>query len=191
MRASAGIGPCALMPRSAGPRHGRLEDVGVLVAEDPVLPGVRVESADADRLVGLAERPGEGPSQGEDVVGPLRGAVLDRLLEGDVGGEVEEVEVTGGQHEAEVLDAELVGEQFGVTGPLVAAGLHGGLVERGGDDAVDEPLTGQPAGFDDEAVGAVACRRAELADRHVGQRRTGLDQLDQGWGRCWLRAGRR
>jgi hypothetical protein len=60
----------------------------------------------------------------------------------------------------------------------VAAGLHGRLVERGGDDAVDPPLPGQPAGFHHEPVRAVAGNRAELTDRHVGQRSTGLDDLD-------------
>src|SRR4029453_13971916 len=137
MRASAGIGPCALMPRSraratAGsgtsapwppkmgfhPRGG-VEDVGVLVAEDAVLTGVRVQSAYADSFVRLAQGADEGASEGEDVVGPLRGAVLDGLLQGDVGGEVEDVQFAGGQYEAEIVDTELMCEQFGVSGPLV------------------------------------------------------------------------
>ena len=136
------MGVDAALPGSG---DGRLEDVGVLVAEDPVLPGVRVEPADADPLVRPAEGADERAGQVEHVVGALRGDVLDGLLQGDVGGEVEEVQVAGRQHQAEVVDAELVGEQFGVAGPLVAAGVHRRLVERRGDDAVDERPRG-PAG---------------------------------------------
>src|SRR5829696_1176695 len=58
-----------------------LEDVGVLVAEDAVLTGVWVEPADAYGFVRLAQGAGEGASEGEDIVGPLRGAVLDGLLQ--------------------------------------------------------------------------------------------------------------
>ena len=33
-----------------------------------------------------------------------------------------------------------MGEQFGVSWPLVSARLHGGLVQRGCDDAVDHAM---------------------------------------------------
>ena len=90
--------------------------------------------------------------------------VSHRLGERDVRGEVEDVEVAGREHEAEVLHAELVGQQLGVAGPLVAAGLHRRLVQRSGHDAVDGAVAGETAGLDHEAVGAVPGDRAQLAD---------------------------
>jgi hypothetical protein len=71
-------------------------------------------------------------------------------------GEVEYVQVAGGEHRAEVIYDEFVREQFRVAGPFVSASLHRGLVQGCGDDRVDCALTRQPGRLDHEPIGAVA-----------------------------------
>src|SRR5699024_8357611 len=98
----------------------------------------------------------------------------------------------GREHQAVVAHPELVGEQLGVPGPEVAAHVHGGLVQRRGDDPLHQTALGQIDRLDDEAGGPVPGAGVELAVALVPQGGAGRGDVD-GCGaagrRPWVGAG--
>ena len=91
---------------------------------------------------------------------------------------MKKVQLARRQHEREVLDAELVREQLGVSRPLVTARMHRGFVERRGDDARHLAHLRKRAGFDDESIRGVAGDAADFANGNILQRRPDLNQID-------------
>jgi hypothetical protein len=72
-------------------------------------------------------------------------------------------------------------QQLGVTGPVMAAGIHGFLVQRRRHDAVDFAGACERAGADDESRRSVACGGAQHPRRHMSESGPVLNQLQDLW----------
>ena len=99
------------------------------------------------------------------VADALRRDARDRLGQRNVGADVDDAQLRADQQHADPLRAGPLGQQLGVAGVVEAGQVHGGLVERRGDDRVDRACHRQIAGAKDIVDRRRAGGRAHLADR--------------------------
>ena len=134
--------------------------LGVLVAEQPVLAGVRVEPADRD------PRDVEEPTQRrvrqlDHVENTLRSDPVDRLAERTVRAHVRDGEVAAREHHRHLRRAAQRRDELGVADEAGIAELRRLLVHRHRDDARHLPVEG----IDGGPLDVVACRCATRAGR--------------------------
>src|SRR5919107_705840 len=94
--------------------------------------------------------------------GPLYG-----LPQGDVGRDVDHLQLFSDEHHGVVFRARQFGQDLGVPGILVACQVHGLLVERRGRYRPDAPLARQPRRPLDVAEGRVTGPCVKFAEREI------------------------
>ena len=118
--------------------HGGHHQAVILVAEQPALPGMRVQSAHTNARAGVAEHEA-GLVAGTDGVqhrlGPqVRNGAGERLVQRDM----RDAQPGAGQHQEGLVqcNAKLTREVAGIAGEFHAARIHRGLVVRAADDGI-------------------------------------------------------
>jgi len=106
-------------------------------------------------------------------------------LEGDVGANVDHLQLVGDEHHGVVLRAGQVGQDLGVPGVAVAGEVHGLLVERGGRYRGDAAGAREPRRPLEVAEGRVAGPRVELPEGQVERQLSDLQDV----GRSGLEGG--
>ena len=138
---------------------------------------MRVEPGDRDPGPGDTERPAGVMGNLDDILDSLRCDARDRLFQGNMGADVDDAQVRADQEHADPLRTGPLGQQLGVAGVVVAGQMHGGLVERRGDDRVDLPCHGQVAGTENVGDGGRSGGGGLLSNRDaVGGRVLHVEQ---------------
>ena len=139
----------------------------VLLPEEAVLPGVRVEAGhghagplDAELLEGLVGEAYDGQLA-------LRLRPVYGFSKGDVGADVDHLQLVGDEHHGVVLRAGQVGQDLGVPGVAVAGEVHGLLVEGGCRYRGDAAGAREPRRPLEVAESRVAGPRVELPEGQV------------------------
>jgi hypothetical protein len=109
----------------------------LLVAEEPVFPGVRIEPAHRDLRPRHAEKRHRLLREPDDALHPVARDQVGDAAERDVRRDVDHPELLAHQQHGEVGRRRELGEDLRVPGVWDAGGSERFLVYRGGDDAVD------------------------------------------------------
>eukprot|EP00825_Cyclidium_porcatum_P024628 TRINITY_DN27010_c0_g1_i1.p2 TRINITY_DN27010_c0_g1~~TRINITY_DN27010_c0_g1_i1.p2 ORF type:complete len:246 (-),score=5.17 TRINITY_DN27010_c0_g1_i1:175-912(-) len=121
----------------AGHDHGRLDDAGFLVAELAVLRGVRVHTADRDAGLGNVKRLDQGlVQQLQRVKYSADVQDIPDCHQRDVDGRQDYFQWPAGEHHGIVARSGLLGEQFRVSGILVAGQFPAFFGDRGRDNRI-------------------------------------------------------
>ena len=171
---SAGRGPWTSRPSRARRFDGGDDLLLLLVAEEPVLPGVRIEPAHGDLRPRHAEKRHRLLGEPDDAPHAVARHQVGDAAERDVRRDVDHAELLAHQQHGEVGRRRQLGEDLRVPGVCDAGRGERFLVHRGGHDAVDLARLAQSDRRLDIGIGGaprLGAHRAagQAGGVHVGQ----------------------
>ena len=163
---SADSGPSASIPLRPGLLDRRADEPFVLLAEDAVLPGVRVEPGHGDAGRAAEQPPADAVGQLDGPQHARLGDRLDGLAQRAVRADMDHPQRASQEQHPQVAGGAQVGQHLGLARPRVPGQPQGLLGDRGGDQRVTVPGGHQPGRLADRRHGGASPGRRGPSERH-------------------------
>ena len=153
-------------------------DVDVVAAQHAAFAGMRIERRDSDARPLEAQPHQRLVGEGDNARHPLGRRLRRNLLQRDMSGHVADAEIAVRQHHHRTGAVGEMGQQFCVSGKLMAGEVKRFLAERRGDDRIGAAAALRLDCRGDGAISEVAGLRRPLSESGHGRAVIDVDQLD-------------